>query len=96
MTLRLTTPQASILAACGLCHRPLAWRAVKGALESGDVHPPDIYCRACGVRARAGVPGPEAMKAAMRMLARIESAGLTEHYEGVAADAGYPPRSPAA
>ena len=76
--------------------RPVEWRAVKKALESGDVHPPDIYCRACVIRPRAGVPGPEAMKAALRVLARIEAAGLTEHYEDVAADAGYPPRRPAA
>ena len=96
MTPQLTNRQAQILAACGLCSRPLDWRAVKTALETGDVHPPDIYCGRCGIRSRAGVPGAEAMRAALRVLARIEAAGLSKHYEGVASDAGYPPRRPAA
>ncbi len=96
MTLQLTDRQARTLAACGLCHTPLDWRRVKPALESGDVHPPDIYCARCGIRARAGVSASEAMRAALTVLARIEAAGLTEHYEGVAARAGYPSRRPAA
>ncbi len=84
MTLTLSDEQAKILAACGLCSRPLDWRAAKAALEFGEAHPPDIYCRRCGIRARAGIPGTEAMRAALGMLARIEAAGLTKHYEGVA------------
>ncbi|MDQ3317097.1 MAG: hypothetical protein M3522_07160 [Actinomycetota bacterium] len=94
--LELTDSQARTLAACGLCHTPLDWRRVKPALESGDVHPPDIYCRRCGIRARAGIPADVAMSAALTVLARIEAAGLTGYYEGVAADAGYPPRETAA
>jgi hypothetical protein len=95
MNLHLTDLQARILAVCGLCSRPLAWKAVKPALESGDIHPHHIYCARCGIRACAGVSFSEALGAAMLMLARIEAAGLTEHYERVAADAGYPPWRPA-
>jgi hypothetical protein len=94
--LQLTDRQAKILAACALCHRPLDWRGVKAALESGEVHPPDMYCRGCGIRSRRGVPAGEALTAALTMLRRIEAAGLTEHYERVAAETGYPPRRPAA
>jgi hypothetical protein len=96
MTLRPTNCPARILAACALCHRPLDWRGVKAALESGDVHPPDICCARCGDLSRAGVSSGVAVLAALTVLARIEAAGLTEHYEGVAAQAGYPPRRPAA
>jgi len=71
MTLALTDRQAKILAACGLCSRPLDWRAAKRALESGEAHPPDIYCRRCGIRARAGIPGAEAV-AAMDELYRLD------------------------
>jgi hypothetical protein len=96
MTLQLTDRQAQILAACALCHRPLDWRAVKPALESGEVLPPDIYCARCGVRSRAGVPADEAIKAAFRIIERVEAAGLYKHSQGIAADAGYPPRGTAA
>ena len=96
MTLQLTDHQAQTLAACALCHRPLDWRTVKAALESGEVYQSDIYCARCGIRSRAGVPADEAIRAAFRIMERVEAAGLTEHYEGVAAHAGYPPRRPAA
>lgn len=94
MTLRLTDRQAKILAACGLCSRPLPWRGVKAALESGKAHPPDLCCGRCATRPKAAPVG--ALSAALKILGRIEAAGLMEHYEGVAADAGYPPRRPAA
>ena len=93
MTLSLTNRQAKPLAACALCSRPLPWRPVKTVLESGEANPPDLCCGRCGPIS----PSPAAaMSAARKILARIEAAGLTEHYEGVAAEAGYPPRRPAA
>lgn len=88
MTLQLTDRQSQILAACGLCSRPLKWRSVKPSLETGEVHPPDIFCRRCEAPATCGEITPEvALKAALRMLGRIERAGLTSHYEAVAHDA---------
>ncbi len=88
ITLQLTDRQAQILAACGLCSRPLKWRSVKPSLETGEVHPPDIFCRRCEAPATRGEITPEvALKAALRMLGRIERAGLTSHYEAVAHDA---------
>jgi len=88
ITLQLTDRQAQILAACALCSRPLKWRSVKPALETGEVHPPDLCCRRCWDDEKRPLRRPgEALKAARRILARIERAGLTEHYEGVAHDA---------
>jgi len=88
ITLQLTDRQAQILAACALCSRPLKWRSVKPSLETGEVHPPDIFCRRCEAPATRGEITPEvALKAALRMLGRIERAGLTSHYEAVAHDA---------
>ena len=93
MTLSLTPRQAKILAACGLCHRPLAWRGVKAALEFGEADPPDLCCARCA----AARPSPAThLSAALKILRRIEAAGLTEHYERVAVEADYPPRRPAA
>ena len=91
--LTLTPHQAKILAACALFSSPLPWRGVKAALESGRANPPDLCCGRCG----AISPSPAgAMGAALKILRRIEAAGLMEHYEAVAAEAGYPPKRAAA